>query len=151
MKRHSRGFTLIEVAVIIAVLAIIATVVLVAFTQVQADARDAARKNGGIALATALRKYHDDKGEYPNVCPGGVNVECSASTYLASSLVPNYLSAIPTQPANAGGDTTYRYIRGTSPDSFGILIETEVNWGCIIGDDPDTSSWWLGWFSNCNY
>lgn len=150
-KRIHKGFTLIEVAVIVSVIAIIASIIIVAYNQVQKDARNTARKNGAIALATALRRYHDDNNEYPNVCPGGVNVDCFANPYLNSYLVPKYVNEMPTQPNTSSTGTTYRYVRGTSPDSFGVLYEPEGAWGCVVGDKVDQPSWWAGWFGACSF
>lgn len=68
MRRISRGFTIIEVLIVVAVIGILATISIVGFNRYQADTRDAQRSSKATIIAEALEKYYDQNGEYPS-CP----------------------------------------------------------------------------------
>lgn len=68
MKRgigRIKGFTLIELIVVIAVIGILATISVIGFSRYQADTRDARRVSSATTIAEALEKYYDANGEYP--------------------------------------------------------------------------------------
>ncbi len=68
--RIARGFTLVEIAVVVAVLSIIATMTLVTYNRVQAEGRDTKRKNDIVILSSQLEKYYEKNGLYPMGCGG---------------------------------------------------------------------------------
>lgn len=142
--QRSRGFTLIEIAVVVTVIALLASIVIVSFNQVQKRSRDDMRTVQVTALKTALDRYYNDNGEYP-VCPGGPNSECSASQYLTPILVPTYTSSVPDQPNNQ----PYAYVRGTPGDSYGIFVNYEVLSACKTGRNM-SATWYGGWGNVCS-
>ena len=62
----ARGFTLVELIIVIAVIAILVTVGTISFTSYLADGRDSQRTSKATVLAEALEKYYDLNGEYPS-------------------------------------------------------------------------------------
>jgi len=61
---RKRGFTIVELAVVIAVIAILATIVLVVYPGAQAHARDAERKSDLSQLSAALKAFALKKNNY---------------------------------------------------------------------------------------
>lgn len=60
-----KGFTLIELMVVITVIAILATMVLFGLTNAQGAARDAARQQMMTGIQSALERYYGDNQRYP--------------------------------------------------------------------------------------
>ena len=65
LKHKSKGFTIVELLIVIVVIGILATLVIVTFTGIKEKARDSKRKNDINAIAAALETYNSDKNTYP--------------------------------------------------------------------------------------
>lgn len=100
--KSGAGFTLIEILVVIGMIAILATIVLIAINPARQfkQGRDTQRTSNVNAILNAVGQYiADNKG---NMVPGVTVVAADAST-LCASLVPTYLPALPVDPSVAGG------------------------------------------------
>lgn len=122
MKSFKKGFTLVELMIVITVIAILATIAVVSFSRVQKQARDTKRKGDLRALATALQAYFTEKNTYPGSDIAG----------LSTALVPTY---IPMMPNNNTGDVMYTtgvagngYSYGVNQtvNTFGLCIDMEA-------------------------
>lgn len=102
----ARGFTIIELLIVIVVIAILAAITIVAYNGIQQRARDSQRKSDVATIQKALELYYLDNGFYP---PGSCSVGCKINgswsstsdgswSNLESALVPRYLSKLPTDP-----------------------------------------------------
>lgn len=127
MKRLSnqKGFTLIELMIVITVIAILSAVALFAFTRVQKQSRDARRKAEMKTLQTALVAYNADNGTYPAtiglLCPTGP----SGCTGAAGSVA--YVNSIPTAPSGGPAPVAYTYTAGAVPiGTFALTVGLEV-------------------------
>jgi prepilin-type N-terminal cleavage/methylation domain-containing protein len=63
--KSAKGFTIVELLIVIVVIAILAALVLNTFTGAQKRARDAQRQTDVNAIATQLEVYYNDNGGYP--------------------------------------------------------------------------------------
>ena len=124
-KRTKRGFTLLEVLLVIAAIGILASIVLVAINPNKqiTQVRDAVRKAYVNTIRKAIEQYSiDNGGQYPtgiasgsykDICPiGQVTGQCAD----LSALVPNYLSSIPVDPTGSN------YKVGVNPNNNTISV-----------------------------
>src|SRR5665213_3497593 len=113
-KKPSRGFTLIEVLVVIGMLAILSTVVLVAVNPLRqfAQARNTQRQNDVAAVLNAISERIADNGgvfvssstELADSChtmlPSSAQDINKTTTNIRPCLVPTYISELPGDPSN---------------------------------------------------
>lgn len=85
MVRRSRGFTIVEIVVVVTVIAILTAIVSLGFIQQQAKGRDSERVASARLITESLEKYYDKNGEYPS---------CSAITDSAANVSNNTLPGI---------------------------------------------------------
>ncbi len=66
-KTSQKGFTIVELLIVIVVIGILAALVLNTFAGVQRRARDTQRQTDVNAVATQLEVYYNDNGNYPTI------------------------------------------------------------------------------------
>ena len=103
-----KGFTIVELLIVIVVIAILAAISIVAYNGIQQRARDSQRQSDIATIAKALELYLIDNGSYPPTpctlgtgCKinGGWNSTADTSwSNLESYLVPKYVSKLPKDP-----------------------------------------------------
>lgn len=146
MKR-ARGFTIIEIAVVIAIVSILVTLTVVTYIKVQADSRDRGLQNDVQTLKGALARYYNDKNEYPlpnSTCYISVN-GCNPSD-LSGVLTPEYIDKIPASVTKAG----MKYGRyDADSTSYAILVVKDNGSQCKTGIRMVMT--WYGSAADCNY
>ncbi len=141
-KKTMRGFTIVELLIVIIVIAILATITLVTYTGIQQRARDSARLTVLRTLVNGLEMHYVRYGYYPDAC-NSLNTGCEVSN-LSSSLAPEFISKIPQDP---GPGITVRYVTGGTPARWGynyaIWLKYESQPACKYtrGENPP-SGWW---------
>lgn len=90
LKTNQRGFTIVELLVVIVVIAILVALTLPNLFGLQRRARDDARKNDLKNVQQALETYFNDNNNYPDAL---------------ADLATDYINAVPADPQ--GGAYTY--------------------------------------------
>jgi prepilin-type N-terminal cleavage/methylation domain-containing protein len=131
-KRANKGFTLLEILLVIAAIGILAAIVLVSINpnrQIN-QARQAGINSEKNTIEKALQQALIDTGNYPagldgvqrKVCSNTVTADC----INLSSLIPDYIAAIPSS-------TTYTVARGNDGRVYVNTIDTAGNFSCPTG------------------
>jgi len=99
-----KGFTLIEVLTVIAIIGLLTGIVTVNLTGVRSRARDIQRKADLEEMQSALERYHSDCLEYPDTLGSslfgdGSSVSCQAST--------QYMGETPIDPQSDSNSYAY--------------------------------------------
>ncbi|MDD5773171.1 MAG: prepilin-type N-terminal cleavage/methylation domain-containing protein [bacterium] len=88
MFKNEKGFTLIELMIVIAILGILAAVAIPNFLNARGKAQDAAALSTLEAVKTAMEMYAADNGVYPTLT-GGANTGHDLSIALGADFPTN--------------------------------------------------------------
>src|ERR1035437_7442371 len=121
-RSKKNGFTLIELMVVIAIIAILTGIIITGLVASKAKSRDAKRASDLSQIALAVEQYFDRCYQYPipnagkidstlltqgiGVCPTNNNVQVTFG---------NFISVIPTDPSTGAG---YDYVTNTTNTDF---------------------------------
>ncbi|RZM11724.1 MAG: prepilin-type N-terminal cleavage/methylation domain-containing protein [Pedobacter sp.] len=136
--QKQKGFTIVELLIVIVVIGILAAITIVAFNGIQTRGYDGRRTSDVSNVKKALELYKADEGQYPAAC-GADNSGCQVSA-LSSFLVPKYIASLPQDPKSPA--RSYDYVRGPlASDSYAIRIYYEGVPSCKTGNNVN-AGWW---------
>lgn len=131
LARASRGFTFVELLVVMGIIAILAAIVLVAANPSRqfASARDTIRINDIYQLINGVYEYSvKNNGNYPPSITSTPADVGTSGLNLAAYLVPTYIPRIPQDPASGTQAVTQYIMFREGPkitaSATGELLET---------------------------
>jgi general secretion pathway protein G len=140
-KVPQRGFTLIELMVVISIMGILMAAGIVMFTNAQKKSRDAKRRADVDALAKAIEQYYQNNGNYFRASAGANSTSANWTGTWQTTLGGYFPSGkLPLDPIN---DSTYNYefrarLGADGPPAtfcVGATLETP-NGNCTAVTDP---------------
>ena len=118
MLSLKRGFTLVELLVVVSIIGVLASLALVSYTGTQKQARDTQRKSDLKQYQNALENYANLNDSFYPLQTSSVNL----ASVCASSLS---LSSCPDDPRLAQGNENYRYQSNTSATIYVVWARLE--------------------------
>jgi len=138
--KHKKGFTLVELLVVVAIIGLLVGMLVISITGIKAKARDTQRVADVNTYATSLGLYHNDYNAYP-IYDGYITRTDALSLALVNAGIMN---APPVDPLNrdAPGECGslagyYYYYRSTDGRDYylGYCLETNSVHGKSKGEN----------------
>jgi prepilin-type N-terminal cleavage/methylation domain-containing protein len=107
--KEQRGFTIVELIIVIVVIAILAALVITTFSNIQKRARDTDRQNDIKSIHSVLEVYYADRGYYPTLA----DVQNGLPGMDEKALVPPGEGA---EQISAAAPSTQRYQYAPEPE-----------------------------------
>lgn len=99
MLAKRNAFTLIELLIVVAIIAILAAIAVPNFLEAQVRSKISRAKNDMRVLATALEAYHVDQQAYPEIIPRVEDLESGGAWLMRPLTTPvAYISSLPDDP-----------------------------------------------------
>lgn len=127
MVKHEKGFTIVELLIVIVVISILAALVIVAYTNVQAKASYSHMRSDMETLKKELEVYKVNTGTYPdssacanvnyNYQSGWCGWDQGTGNSFIPGLVPTYVSATPNLDAGLPQRDSYLYQSRAADDT----------------------------------
>ncbi len=114
-SNKTKGFTLVELLIVIVVIAILAAISIVAYNGVSNKARDSERLASARDIINAAAVYNSEKGHWPTIAELG-----SFNTIRLSDQIKNNLGTTTPSPTDK---SKYLYeLCGTGPNATGAKV-----------------------------
>jgi|GEM_PF-436703 len=127
--RREKGFTLIEILIVVAIIAILASVVLIGLGPTQQSGRDARRLSDLHQIQNGLELFYNRCGFYPGNFTAP-NCDPAATTGFAQmkgalTTADIGVNTVPSDPTNAGAHIYYYRTNGAAATQYVLAAQLE--------------------------
>lgn len=130
MKNFKKGFTLVEMLIVVVIIGILAAALLPRLLSAQASARDSARMSALQQIATATAAYLQEKGDYPI---SGTNAKQWGTNDLLAKLIENgSVTSLPDEPQKNIQNEVIKDSNGKWKFTYAILKKNGIDDGAIV-------------------
>jgi general secretion pathway protein G len=117
--RNQKGFTIVELLIVIVVIGILAALVITTFTGIQKKARDTERQTDIKALHGQLEAYFAQNGKYPTLA--NMNDRASGG-FLATNMKGLDKEATKDPKSTASGDAQYNLAGAAAANVYSYAV-----------------------------
>lgn len=109
LRSKQRGFTIVELLIVIVVIAILAAIVIVAYNGITARASYSREQDDMRTLNQLIQVYMANNGTYPSTGGNASWQGWSQAQNFIPGIVPTYASSMPQMPASSDTNVSYLY------------------------------------------
>jgi prepilin-type N-terminal cleavage/methylation domain-containing protein len=137
-----RGFTLIEVMVVVGIIGVLASVLYINFNETRTINRDQERQGDLRLVQNAIELYKLRYGRYPEGCRGagvwsgqvGTTYACPSGGQYIIGLAPEFIPTLPTDPRLNGNDSGYVYTTNAERSVYKFMARRTVEADATLAD-----------------
>jgi prepilin-type N-terminal cleavage/methylation domain-containing protein len=139
---RAKGFTLIEILIVVAIIAILASVVLVGLGPTQKQGRDSRRISDLQGVQNALELYYNHCGWYPGAADCGATYTGDTSySDMSAALTGTASIGVPQVPVDPTNVSPYQYQYGSmAVNSYTLAAQLEDSSNVVMKSSISGSS-----------
>lgn len=123
LKKNNKGFTIVELLIVIVVIGILALLVITTYSGIQAKARNAKRQTDLASLQTHLEAFYNDNGYYPTLA------EMNDQTWVGTNMKGTDAQAF-VDPSNATQSKTM--VSAPAAKSYAYAVVDAAAANCTV-------------------
>lgn len=122
-KQNQKGFTIVELLIVIVVIGILAAITIVAFNGIQDRTKATAKVNDVKSLQKVIELYYAQNGSYPST-GGSWRFQRQVGNDFIPGVVPDFAPSLPSVtdgPTGSATNNTYIYMGNTSGTAYKLM------------------------------
>jgi prepilin-type N-terminal cleavage/methylation domain-containing protein len=127
LKKQNKGFTIVELLIVIVVIGILALLVITTYSGIQAKARNTKRSTDLQSLQTRLEAFYNDNGYYPSL------TDLNSDTWVQTNMKGTDLNSM-VDPSNAAKSNDLVATMPTAGKVYSYAVTNSAGTSCESDD-----------------